>query len=294
MKKHKTSEADVFDLDGTVIGSNILKGLVMGLDTEIKSKKQGYYPAKKKLKFQKLLNSGREPKLSVGFEPDPSQGNVISLVESGFFIGMKVDHVKERIYAGMDQILQTRNDFTQLLILALRRRKPRRLIICITGTPHEIANAICPFFGFDFAIGCMYAQSSGIYTDGKSNLDSGLNKGKVMDELSRDCGIVWKDAIALGDSPFDLEMFERSKYPIAINPNKKLQKIIRTTRNPNWVNGTIPWIDHIEGDALEGVHIWLPNNQGLLTETYVNSLLPEDVINVMSDIYEERLNGCYL
>ncbi len=161
--------------------------------------------------------------------------------------------------------------FPRALYAAMRKRQKanRRLLVAITGSPHDYAVALCKILGFDAVVGCwMEVDKQGRYT-GVRDENPAINKGAVMDELTDKRGLYWLDGIALGDSPTDIPMFERCSYRLAINPTQDLQKYMRENLNLGvvWVN------DHQK----TGTQIMTPDDYGRYRECDILDVLPLDL-----------------
>jgi len=153
--------------------------------------------------------------------------------------------------------------------LLQRRGERRRLLLAITGSPYDIAVPLCKELGFDAAIGCcMLTDNRGRYT-GERDERPACDKGAVMDELSKDYGIIWRDGVAIGDSPTDIPMFERCTHRLAVNPTMDLQVWMR-----NHPEFNVVWVaDHQK----TGTQIKVPDVFGRYNETDMHDVLPHDV-----------------
>lgn len=165
--------------------------------------------------------------------------------------------------------------FPRLMYRLMRERRPeqRRLLVAVTGSPHDYAVPFCKAQGFDAAVGCwMEVDAQGRYT-GERDERPAINKGPVMDELTERRGLVWGDGSAFGDSPTDIDMYTRCKYRFAINPTQELQKYMRANPDMNivWVN------DHQK----TGTQILMPNEYGRYRECDALEVLPWDLAQAM-------------
>ncbi|GEM_PF-898992 len=165
--------------------------------------------------------------------------------------------------------------FPRRLYRLLRERAPqhRRLLIAITGSPHDYAVPFCKALGFDVAVGCwMEVDEQGRYT-GRRDERPAIDKAAVMGELEMRRNLKWAGGIALGDSPTDIPMFKRCTYRIAINPTMDLQAFMRETPGLriSWIN------DHQK----TGVQAYAPRHDGLYMEVPLHHVLPPDLATAL-------------
>ncbi len=276
------THAHVFDIDGTLVDDNLLLRTTIALSREV-----GINP---------LATMEHDDYPAIAYKywgpnfASDIQKIAIKMWDNNFFSGMHVSQIKELQYLGLPRIIKSCLSFPRLLILALRRQKPRPLLIAISGMLQEIADIVCLPLGLDLVIGIDRPKIDGYFTDEKPNLDPGMDKGKVMDLLSRECQINWTDCIALGDTLYDLPSFERARYPIAINPKPDLQKKIRSSSSETWHAKRIAWVDQFAGEKANSCSIWLPNERGKLVSCDAENILPHNVLNEMG-IGLERINN---
>jgi phosphoserine phosphatase len=276
MKRHGTNQAHVFDLDGTIVNANILTLIVRSLIYEL------YPTPSERLAFVKSLtrdapNSVIKNGTIIWDYTCIDSADAVHLIESDLLIDRPVIEVCNHLSSLRMGIMQRTYRFPLAVIDALHKRKPRPLIICITGTPQEIAENIYKKLGFDVVVGCEYPKKNGRYIQGVKMLDSGLNKGKIMDQLQAHCAIVWTNCIAFGDNKYDVDMFDRSTFPVAMNPKTNLQNIVRTKINPRWKAQRIAWADQRIGESANECRIWVANADHKLQEVSFNDILPNDI-----------------
>jgi phosphoserine phosphatase len=282
MRRYDTNKVDILDLDGTVVDINLLTSTVNGiLEFGIR------YP------IDYLVRQGLS-KLCIN--PDHisyidnrlTSKEAIKYIEDGLFVNVTEEQIQEIIHTGIEDIVKSCFSFPRALILAMRHRVPRRLILCITGTPQEIADVVCPLLGFDAVVGSYYPKKNGKYVDGKRNFDAGCNKRKIIKMLIKECGINLEGFIAAGDRKFDLDLLCHATYPIAMNPKRDLQQYLRKSI---WSRGEfrkIAWIDQKLDRPMEDCFIWVTNKTNMLVETDISQILPHDIIELMYKIEEKR------
>lgn len=144
----------------------------------------------------------------------------------------------------------------------------KRILVAITGAPNEIAEPLCAKYDFDVVIGSVYkTDRKGIYT-GKRDIDSGIKKGKILDALDAICEIDWDQAVALGDSETDIDMFKRCGYSLAVNPNEQLIEYIRDAGKT---------IHMVRCGQKSRTQIFAPDSAGLFVERCPDCVLPPDM-----------------
>jgi HAD superfamily phosphoserine phosphatase-like hydrolase len=145
--------------------------------------------------------------------------------------------------------------------------KPR-VLVAITGAPNEVAEPLCAKYGFDVVIGAYYkTDSRGLYT-GKRDIDSGINKGKILDAIKAISHINWSEAMALGDSETDIPMFERCGYSYAVNPNSRLVEYVRANKTDLFM---------VRCGQKSQTQIFAPDDCGRLIERCFECSMPADI-----------------
>lgn len=280
MAELKTNTVSVFDFDGTVIDGNLLAETVFNL---VKHRLPKEAPARIKIE-QALSVAPREIDGRVSIYSDPCRKLAIPLVESGIFCGMNANEIRELQHICMQDIVASCFSWPLALILALRRCKPRGLILCITGTPQYIADMVCPILGFDAAIGVTYANDGDVFVEGKPELSPGMHKNRVMRWLAEYCELNLQNAIAVGDSKFDIGMFDSATYPIAINPKLDL---IPHVRESGRTEKPIAWVDQKLGEGAEEIRCWLPKHNKSLRQAVLKDFLPDNVCQAIGEVILE-------
>ncbi len=170
-----------------------------------------------------------------------------------------IEATYNRVYAFPKAVYQAAKDS--------RAAKPR-VLVAITGAPNEVAEPLCAKYGFDVVIGAYYkTDSHGLYT-GKRDIDSGIDKGKILDAVKAISNINWSEAMALGDSETDISMFERCGYSYAVNPNSHLLKYIRGNQTDMFM---------VRSGQKSQTQVFAPDDNGRLIERCSECCLPADI-----------------
>lgn len=99
------------------------------------------------------------------------------------------------------------------------------MIIGVTGSPIEIAKQFSKLFKFDHTAGTRVSTMNGYYT-GRLIKPCPVGKGKatIVQQIASKHNLNLKTSKAYGDSELDIEMLKNVGQPIAVNPDKKLEK----------------------------------------------------------------------
>lgn len=252
--------ADLFDIDGVVIRGRLLFNLVYAVSMELDDKKEFRSMLHDRLE---MVHYGQVSSLKLSMD-------AIDLADNGFFVGLEKDRVLNIALRTAFKSVGSVNRFAKSLIGALRERpvERRRLLVAVTGAPEEIALPICNALGFDVCISSIYYTGpSGRYTLLR-NLNAGLNKGLIIDRLETDCGMSWDGSIGAGDSERDLDILNRVSYPLAINPDEKLQARVRANRKMAFISDS----------QKKGIHIFRADANGRFHEVDDAEVLPPDIV----------------
>lgn len=98
-------------------------------------------------------------------------------------------------------------------------------IAFVSGSPTIALRSLAEHFpGIDVCAGTELLMEHGQYT---GVMDDFVvhNKGIVIEKLGEEHAVDLMQSIAIGDSPSDSRMLERVGYPIALNPNTRLDEL---------------------------------------------------------------------
>ena len=102
--------------------------------------------------------------------------------------------------------------------------------LALSGSMQEIIEPFAAKYGFDDALGEIYARKDGKYTGETSRTVVG-RKATIIQEYVHQNGFSLSESYAVGDSGGDIDMLEVVAHPIAFNPNDEL---LAAARKHNW------------------------------------------------------------
>lgn len=98
-------------------------------------------------------------------------------------------------------------------------------VVLMSGTPDFIARAIAAALGADHAIGTRCASEGGRFGAAPPQCHPfGLRKAELLEELRADWCVAPADITAYGDSIHDLPLLERAGVPVAVRPDRRLER----------------------------------------------------------------------
>jgi HAD superfamily phosphoserine phosphatase-like hydrolase len=258
--KEKNTDLIIFtDIDGTFYKWQLLIDLVNWIAESFPEKSGITAPLRQAINdyHHQLSPFGRVIELLLLAIPEVFAG-----IPKKRVANIAANHIKatyHRVYAFPKAVYQAAKDS--------RSTKPR-VLVAVTGAPNEVAEPLCAKYDFDVVIGAHYATNRhGLYT-GKRDIDSGINKGKILDAIKAISHINWSEAMALGDSETDIHMFERCGYSYAINPNSHLLEYVR---------GNNTDIFMVRSGQKSQTQIFAPDKRGKLLECCAKCSLPADI-----------------
>ena len=116
----------------------------------------------------------------------------------------------------------------QSVALAQQHIKDGLEVWIVTASPVEMGEHIAKQLGLTGALGTHLEQKDGLLTGqliGKAM--HGKRKAKAIRELAKERNISLKRSFAYSDSVNDLPMLSRVGHPVAVNPDKALEKYAR-------------------------------------------------------------------
>lgn len=116
--------------------------------------------------------------------------------------------------------------YPTILELAREHQRAGRPIYIVSAATHGTVALIAEELGFDGALGTKLEQVDGVYT---GNLDGPFSyrEGKVegMRALAESASISLADSYGYSDSESDLPMLRAVGFPVAVNPDKELERV---------------------------------------------------------------------
>lgn len=215
---YKTKLA-IFDIDGTIFRSSLLIELCHELV------RRGIFPAAANREIQTEYVEWLDRKGSY-----EAYINKVVKIYVKYITGKSYSWVR-RVAAQV--IAEQKNRvyrFTRDLIKRLKQQK--YFLVAISGSPSYIVETYAKAIGFNLFFGTELEVSRGKFTGKAVNLDSGLNKAKIVKSLLKQYPqLSLKQSLAVGDTESDVPMLQLVGKPIAFNPNLELAK---TAKKHNW------------------------------------------------------------
>lgn len=131
---------------------------------------------------------------------------------------MQVSDFDTAIQAVFDEYKDQVYRYSRDLIHALKEQG--YLMLAISGSHQEIVGKLASYYGFDDAVGQVYAQKDGHFTG--EHTTPMYHKDVVLKELIAKHGLTLRGSIAVGDSESDIPMLAMVEQPIAFNPSRGL------------------------------------------------------------------------
>jgi HAD superfamily hydrolase (TIGR01490 family) len=116
--------------------------------------------------------------------------------------------------------------YPTILELAREHQRAGRPIYIVSAATHETVSQIAAALGFDGALGTRLQQVDGVYT-GALDGPFSYREGKVvgMRQLAERESISLADSYGYSDSGSDLPMLRAVGTPVAVNPDKELERV---------------------------------------------------------------------
>src|SRR5947209_4263629 len=132
-------------------------------------------------------------------------------------------------------------------LIADHKAAGRRVFI-VSAAPEEIVSPLAKFLGVDESISSRAeVDSDGRYTGAMETYAYGPYKAEIMRDLAEEKHVDLSASYAYSDSYTDLPMLEAVGHPVAVNPDRVLQKVardkgweIRTFNHPVRLRDRVP------------------------------------------------------
>jgi HAD superfamily hydrolase (TIGR01490 family) len=119
--------------------------------------------------------------------------------------------------------------FDEALELIARHREEGRKVFIVSASPEEIVAPLARYLGVDEAIATRAElDDRGRYTGRTERYCYGPEKVAAIAEVAARDGIELASSYAYSDSATDLPMLEAVGHPVAVNPDRELQRAART------------------------------------------------------------------
>ncbi len=116
--------------------------------------------------------------------------------------------------------------YAEALELIESHKKRGHLVVLVSASPEEIVKPLAKLLNADITIASRaHVDSEGYYTGSIDFLAIGTKKADAIIELADKIGIDLAKSHAFSDSITDLPMLEIVGHPVAINPDRALEKL---------------------------------------------------------------------
>jgi len=113
-------------------------------------------------------------------------------------------------------------------IYLVKLMKNYGMTIGISGSPIEVVGFVGKVFNFDLAYGSEFEIKNEVYTGKmKRKFITKEMKDVALKKIIRQNKIDLNKSFGFGDTEQDMSILSKVKYPIALNPNKNLLKIVK-------------------------------------------------------------------
>ncbi|MGA2527853.1 MAG: HAD family hydrolase [Acidimicrobiales bacterium] len=141
--------------------------------------------------------------------------------------GWHSDRVREIVAEAIEEIVEP-IIFAEAADLIDLHREQGRLVVIVSASPEEIVTPLARFLGADECIASRARlDEEGRYTGKMQFYAFGPFKAEAMDALAAERGIDLTASYAYTDSYTDLPMLEAVGHPVAVNPDRVLNRYAR-------------------------------------------------------------------
>jgi HAD superfamily hydrolase (TIGR01490 family) len=141
--------------------------------------------------------------------------------------GWHSDRVREIVAEAIEEIVEP-IIFAEAADLIDWHHEHGRLVVIVSASPEEIVTALSRFLGADCCIASRArVDDEGRYTGKMQFYAFGPFKAEAMDQLAAERGIDLAASYAYTDSYTDLPMLEAVGHPVAVNPDRVLNRYAR-------------------------------------------------------------------
>jgi HAD superfamily hydrolase (TIGR01490 family) len=146
--------------------------------------------------------------------------------EDGMMIlkGFRVDELRDLVAGAMEPVLKPLV-YLDPLELVERHRERNEPVYIVSATLQEIVEELARELGFDGAVGSTCEIVDGVYTGRSLRACHAEGKAAAVRELAEREGLDLSASAAYSDSHTDLPFLEAVGNPVAVNPDRELQRI---------------------------------------------------------------------
>jgi len=211
-------KASFFDIDGTLVKGFMISEFPKQLS------ERGVFDKKLFLEMENWINGYKEGKITYR-----KMALEVPIVYSKGMKDLEERDIKNEarkfVKVYLERIIQP---YTRDLVKLMKRYG---MTVGISGSPIEVVSLVGKVFNFDLTYGSELEIKNGVYTGKmKKNMIIKETKDVVLKKIIRQNKIDLNKSFGFGDTEQDMSILSKVKYPIALNPNKNLLKIVKRRR----------------------------------------------------------------
>ena len=208
-------KASFFDIDGTLVKGFMISEFPKQLS------ERGVFDKKLFLEMENWINGYKEGKITYR-----KMALEVPIVYSKGMKDLEERDIKNEarkfVKVYLERIIQP---YTRDLVKLMKRYG---MTVGISGSPIEVVSLVGKVFNFDLTYGSELEIKNGVYTGKmKKNMIIKETKDVVLKKIIRQNKIDLNKSFGFGDTEQDMSILSKVKYPIALNPNKNLLKIVK-------------------------------------------------------------------
>ena len=209
-QKYIQKKVAVFDIDGTIFRSSLLRELLENLISA------GVFPSRAKEYYAHAYINWLDRRGSY----EQYLAGVIGAYER-YIKGVQQHVVWDMAHHVMDFHQNRVYKFTRDLVRDLQKKG--YYLLAISGSPFDIVDPFARNMGFDKVYGRLFEVDKSERFTGKSLYEGMIDhKGQILKRAIAKERLTLKDSIGVGDTDSDISFLKLVDRPIAFNPNIKL------------------------------------------------------------------------
>lgn len=219
MKKNNLKKVAVFDIDGTLFRSSLLRELLENLISS------GVFPQKAQQYYAHAYINWIDRK-----GPYEDYINGIVGAYERYIKGVRQHVVWDIAHHVMDFHQNRLYRYTRNLVRELRDKK--YYLLAISGSPFDIVEPFARTLGFNKVYGRIFDIDKDERFTGKILYQELIShKGRILKRAVEKEGLTLKGSVGVGDTDSDIDFLKLVERPVAFNPNIKLYKY---AKKHNW------------------------------------------------------------
>lgn len=212
MSKVNLRKVAVFDIDGTIFRSSLLRELLENLiSAGVLPEKTKKFYARSYIEWLNRRGSYEKYIMNIVKAYESSIGGIRRKIVWDV-AGRVINFQKDRVYT-----------YTRGLISELRKKN--YYLLAISGSPVEVVRPFARKIGFNKVYGRVFEVDKNQRFTGRILFEDLIDKkGEVLMRAIRKENLTLKNSIGVGDTDYDIPFLKLVERPIAFNPNLKLYR----------------------------------------------------------------------